>query len=121
MRFFISRRQFKFISATLVALAVAPSSFGADGPRLVQKDGRYALMVDGRPYLILGGQIHNSSAWPIELGRYGNRWLLCTRTRWRLRFTGNRLNPKRATQSLPDSSASLLQMLPPHQLEIVCA
>jgi hypothetical protein len=24
-------------------------------------------MVDGRPYLILGGQIHNSSAWPIEL------------------------------------------------------
>jgi hypothetical protein len=33
----------------------------------VQKDGRYALMVDGRPYLILGGQIHNSSAWPAEL------------------------------------------------------
>jgi hypothetical protein len=24
-------------------------------------------MVDGRPYLILGGQIHNSSAWPSEL------------------------------------------------------
>jgi hypothetical protein len=24
-------------------------------------------MVDGRPYLILGGQIHNSSAWPAEL------------------------------------------------------
>jgi hypothetical protein len=33
----------------------------------VQKDGRYALMVDGRPYLILGGQIHNSSGWPVEL------------------------------------------------------
>lgn len=33
----------------------------------MQKDGRYALMVDGRPYLILGGQIHNSSAWPSEL------------------------------------------------------
>jgi len=24
-------------------------------------------MFDGRPYLILGGQIHNSSAWPSEL------------------------------------------------------
>jgi len=41
--------------------------FAAEAPKLVQKDGRYALMVDGRPYLILGGQIHNSSAWPIEL------------------------------------------------------
>ena len=32
-------------------------------PRLVKKDGRYALMVDGAPYLILGAQVHNSSAW----------------------------------------------------------
>ncbi|HTJ28878.1 MAG TPA: beta-galactosidase, partial [Acidobacteriaceae bacterium] len=36
-------------------------------PKLVKKDGRYALMVDGAPYLVLGGQIHNSSAWPSEL------------------------------------------------------
>lgn len=40
---------------------------GAEGPRLAEKDGRYALMVDGKPYLVLGGQIHNSSAWPSEL------------------------------------------------------
>lgn len=39
----------------------------AEAPRIVQKDGRFALLVDGRPYLILGGQIHNSSAWPSEL------------------------------------------------------
>jgi hypothetical protein len=39
----------------------------AEAPRIVQKDGRYALLVDGRPYLMLGGQIHNSSAWPSEL------------------------------------------------------
>ncbi len=31
------------------------------------KDGRFALLVDGRPYLALGGQIHNSSGWPSEL------------------------------------------------------
>jgi uncharacterized protein DUF5597/glycosyl hydrolase family 35 len=39
----------------------------AEAPRIEQKDGRYALIVDGHPYLILGGQIHNSSAWPSEL------------------------------------------------------
>jgi len=49
------------------SLALLSHSFAADSPKLVQKDGHYALMVDGRPYLILGGQIHNSSAWPIEL------------------------------------------------------
>jgi hypothetical protein len=34
------------------------------GPKLIEKDGRYALLVDGQPFLILGGQAHNSSAWP---------------------------------------------------------
>ena len=42
-------------------------AFGADRPHLIEKNGRYALQVDGMPYLILGGQIHNSSGWPIEL------------------------------------------------------
>ena len=30
-------------------------------PRLVEKDGRHALMVDGAPFLMLAGQAHNSS------------------------------------------------------------
>ncbi|HEY3372167.1 MAG TPA: DUF5597 domain-containing protein [Prolixibacteraceae bacterium] len=33
-------------------------------PRLIEKDGRHALLVDGQPFLILGGQAHNSSGWP---------------------------------------------------------
>jgi beta-galactosidase GanA len=33
-------------------------------PKLVQQDGRYALLVDGKPYLMLGVQVNNSSAWP---------------------------------------------------------
>ena len=33
-------------------------------PRIVKKDGRHALLVDGKPFLMLGGQAHNSSAWP---------------------------------------------------------
>ena len=36
-------------------------------PRLVEKNGRWALMVDGAPYLMLGAQINNSSAWPAML------------------------------------------------------
>ncbi len=36
-------------------------------PRLVQQDGRHALFVDGVPYLLLGAQINNSSAWPAML------------------------------------------------------
>jgi hypothetical protein len=51
----------------LLLLALLPSAKAAEAPRLVQKDGRYALLVDGKPYLILGGQIHNSSGWPSEL------------------------------------------------------
>jgi hypothetical protein len=33
-------------------------------PRLVKKDGRFALFVDDAPFLMLGAQINNSSAWP---------------------------------------------------------
>ena len=36
-------------------------------PHIVQKEGRYALFVDGAPYLILGAQVNNSSAWPAML------------------------------------------------------
>ena len=49
-----------FSSITLAANA-------ADMPQLVKKDGRFALLVDGQPYLILGAQINNSSAWPSVL------------------------------------------------------
>ena len=31
------------------------------------QDGRHALIVDGAPFLILGAQSHNSSAWPAML------------------------------------------------------
>jgi hypothetical protein len=36
-------------------------------PRIVASDGRYALLVDGAPFLMLGAQCHNSSAWPATL------------------------------------------------------
>lgn len=36
-------------------------------PQLVHKDGRHALLVDGAPFLVLGAQVNNSSAWPSML------------------------------------------------------
>jgi len=36
-------------------------------PKLVSAGGRHALLVDGSPYLVLGAQIGNSSAWPSVL------------------------------------------------------
>jgi beta-galactosidase GanA len=46
----------------LLSLAAAGISAGAAPlPKLVQQDGRYALMVDGAPFVMLAGQAHNSS------------------------------------------------------------
>ncbi|HEU5231464.1 MAG TPA: DUF5597 domain-containing protein [Terriglobales bacterium] len=53
----------------VLAVLIVTTAFlhAAEAPRVIQKDGRWALLVDGHPFLILGGQIHNSSAWPSEL------------------------------------------------------
>ena len=36
-------------------------------PRIVSTNGHHALLVDGEPFLMLGAQCHNSSAWPATL------------------------------------------------------
>ncbi len=64
-RMFGRLRTISLLSATVVSICL--TAYAVDAPRIEQKDGRYALMVEGRPYLVLGGQIHNSSAWPSEL------------------------------------------------------
>ena len=57
-----------------VAAAQAPQATAASAaktrhpvPHLVQKNGKFALMVDGAPFLILGGQANNSSNYPDVL------------------------------------------------------
>jgi beta-galactosidase GanA len=48
----------------------APGRAAADGapmPRIVTSHGRYELLVDGKPYLILGAQVNNSSNYPATL------------------------------------------------------
>jgi len=49
-----------------VAQNVRPAA-SSQMPKVVEKDGRWALIVDGAPYLMLGVQINNSSAWPAVL------------------------------------------------------
>jgi len=56
--------------ASLAAFAMVAQAAGAKDqpiPRLVRQDGRYALMVDDAPYLVLGAEVNNSSGWPAML------------------------------------------------------
>jgi beta-galactosidase GanA len=65
-------RSVLFAAAFLSAWFSAPLRAQTTGqknslPRIVEKDGSFALMVDGAPYLMLGAQVNNSSAWPAML------------------------------------------------------
>jgi hypothetical protein len=57
------------IVAALFPFGLAANSQGTAYPipRIVQQNGRYALMVDGAPFLMLGAQANNSSDWPTTL------------------------------------------------------
>jgi beta-galactosidase GanA len=58
------KTQSRHLGASLLACTLALATHAqaaAPIPQLVQKDGRYALMVDGAPFTILGVQAHNSS------------------------------------------------------------
>ena len=59
-----ARRSF---AAGCLCLAASAATIAADLPQLVVRNGHHALLVDGAPYLILGGQVNNSSAWPAVL------------------------------------------------------
>ena len=73
-----SRRMLSFVCAAIAVAGLCRSpaadaatstadASGAELPRLVHEAGRYGLLVDGKPYLILGAQVNNSSAWPAML------------------------------------------------------
>ena len=54
-------------AACTLALMSAQALAAAPMPRLVQHDGRYTLLVDGKPFTMLGVQAHNSSNYPGAL------------------------------------------------------
>ena len=55
------------ILVCIVILTGTAAAADAPIPKLVTRDGRSALMVDDAPYLVLGAQVNNSSAWPAVL------------------------------------------------------
>jgi hypothetical protein len=52
----------------LIAILAIDSALGQSTtgpmPQIIVKDGRHALLIDGQPFFMLGGQAHNSSGWP---------------------------------------------------------
>ncbi|MGF7147015.1 beta-galactosidase GanA [Sphingomonas zeicaulis] len=61
----------RILSAALGLLLITGTAAGAqatgDLPRLETRNGRHALMVDGAPFVMLGGQVNNSSNYPEPL------------------------------------------------------
>ncbi len=63
------------VSAAAAAIAIAfatqplpaQQTASQELPRLVQEHGRATLMVDGKPFFLLGAQVDNSSGWPQRL------------------------------------------------------
>ena len=62
-------RQFSIFIVFVFSIVVSLQAQTTDPslPHLVHKNGRHALIVDGKPFLILGAQCNNSSAWPAML------------------------------------------------------
>ena len=54
------------LPGVLVAQGAVPA-LQLERPQLKQKDGRFAMTVDGKPFLMLGAQINNSSSWASSL------------------------------------------------------
>jgi beta-galactosidase GanA len=50
----------------VITLAIQAAT-AQEMPRLVQEQGRATLMVDGKPFWMLGAQVNNSSGWPERL------------------------------------------------------
>lgn len=61
------KKKHLLIAAALAGLLAARAADAAEVPRLVSRDGRHALLVDGKPFLILGAQAHNASNYPDAL------------------------------------------------------
>lgn len=53
----------------VVAWSAALASESQPMPQILHDHGRYELQVDGKPYLILGAQVNNSSNWPATLDK----------------------------------------------------
>ncbi len=61
-----------FICFVHTGLANGQTNTTGELPKLVKKDGRHALLVDGAPFFMFGGQSGNSSTWPATMPNVWN-------------------------------------------------
>jgi beta-galactosidase GanA len=59
----------QLVTSLGLTILVAAGVAAAPIPELVQKDGRHALLVDGAPFVMFGGQAQNSSNYPLALNK----------------------------------------------------
>lgn len=59
----------RLLAAICLSVAAAAHSLAADVPRLMHKEGRHQLLVDGKPFTMLAVQAHNSSNYPLALDK----------------------------------------------------
>ncbi len=55
------------IAVLCPTLRYSPAQQAPEIPHIETRNNHHALIVDGRPYLLLGAQINNSSSWPSTL------------------------------------------------------
>jgi hypothetical protein len=55
-----------WVAAALLGF-IGGSARAQEMPRIETNNGRFELVVDGKPFLMLGAQINNSSSWPVAL------------------------------------------------------
>jgi beta-galactosidase GanA len=58
---------FRPFEALVLFFSLILPAVGQELPKVEQHNGRYSLQVDGKGYLVLGAQVHNSSGWPDAL------------------------------------------------------
>ncbi len=64
MNHIFNKLKFVFVLFMFAPVAVFAQVKESPVPKIIEMDGRHSLLVDGQPFLILGGQAHNSSGWP---------------------------------------------------------
>src|SRR5580765_8086916 len=63
----MKRSRAPLVGALLLVTAAAANAQAKPVPRLVERAGKHALLVDGAPFLILGAQTNNSSNYATVL------------------------------------------------------
>lgn len=61
------KKSFAFLSILCLCAGTVFAQTQQQLPAIVKTGSHYQLLVNGRPFFILGGQCHNSSAWPAFL------------------------------------------------------